>query len=103
MFTLIILLVFLLTWVHHGNDFLLFGTPLFCLLYSKQMHFASYGYWNFNCFRLHGVGNENPLAPLIGKLGLPLYRTSGDNSVLYDHDLERFVFYVVVTYHVSSF
>ena len=40
-------------------------------------------------FRLHGVCKENPLAPLIGRLGLPLYRTSGDNSVLYDHDLER--------------
>ncbi|KAF9608918.1 hypothetical protein IFM89_012086 [Coptis chinensis] len=38
---------------------------------------------------LHGVCDENPLAPLIGRLGLPLYRTSGDNSVLYDHDLER--------------
>ncbi|KAF5201339.1 Amine oxidase [Thalictrum thalictroides] len=38
---------------------------------------------------LHGVCEENPLAHLIGKLGLPLYRTSGDNSVLYDHDLER--------------
>ncbi|KAL5126455.1 putative polyamine oxidase 2 [Glycine soja] len=38
---------------------------------------------------LHGVCKENPLAPLIGKLGLPLYRTSEDNSVLYDHDLER--------------
>lgn len=37
---------------------------------------------------LHGVCNENPLAPLIGRLGLKLYRTSGDNSVLYDHDLE---------------
>jgi len=40
-------------------------------------------------FRLHGVCNENPLAPLIGRLGLPLYRTCEDNSVLYDHDLER--------------
>lgn len=40
-------------------------------------------------FRLHGVCNENPLAPLIRRLGLTLYRTSGDNSVLYDHDLER--------------
>ncbi|XP_047335038.1 probable polyamine oxidase 4 [Impatiens glandulifera] len=37
---------------------------------------------------LHGVCNENPLAPLIRQLGLKLYRTSGDNSVLYDHDLE---------------
>lgn len=37
---------------------------------------------------LHGVCNENPLAPLIRHLGLTLYRTSGDNSVLYDHDLE---------------
>ncbi|CAN4094269.1 unnamed protein product [Withania somnifera] len=32
---------------------------------------------------LHGVCNENPLAALIGKLGLPLYATSGDNSVFY--------------------
>ncbi|KAJ1376677.1 hypothetical protein SESBI_49686 [Sesbania bispinosa] len=37
---------------------------------------------------LHGVCNENPLAPLIRGLGLKLYRTSGDNSVIYDHDLE---------------
>lgn len=37
---------------------------------------------------LHGVCNENPLAPLIRRLGLTLYRTSGDDSVLYDHDLE---------------
>lgn len=45
----------------------------------------------FHCalFRLHGVCNENPLAPLIRSLGLTLYRTSGDNSVLYDHDLQR--------------
>ncbi|KAH9705916.1 polyamine oxidase 2 [Citrus sinensis] len=39
---------------------------------------------------LHGVCQENPLAPVISRLGLPLYRTSGDNSVLYDHDLERY-------------
>jgi hypothetical protein len=31
--------------------------------------------------RLHGVCEENPLAPIIGRLGLPLYRTSGDDSV----------------------
>ncbi|OIT35336.1 PREDICTED: probable polyamine oxidase 4 [Nicotiana attenuata] len=37
---------------------------------------------------LHGVCNENPLAPLIRRLGLTMYRTSGDDSVLYDHDLE---------------
>ncbi|XVF08401.1 hypothetical protein REPUB_Repub07fG0000400 [Reevesia pubescens] len=37
---------------------------------------------------LHGVSKENPLAPLINWLGLPLYRTSGDNFMLYDHDLE---------------
>ncbi|KAL5716226.1 non-specific polyamine oxidase [Ranunculus cassubicifolius] len=42
---------------------------------------------------LHGVCEENPLAPLIGRLGLPLYRTSGDNSVLYDHDLESYALY----------
>ena len=45
---------------------------------------------SFSYARLHGVCKENPLAPVIGRLGLPLYRTSGDNSVLYDHDLERF-------------
>ncbi|KAG6511317.1 hypothetical protein ZIOFF_029376 [Zingiber officinale] len=39
---------------------------------------------------LHGVCNKNPLASWIGRLGLPIYRTSGDNSVLYDHDLERY-------------
>ncbi|KAK1388721.1 putative polyamine oxidase 2 [Heracleum sosnowskyi] len=42
---------------------------------------------------LHGVSEENPLAPIIGRLGLPLYRTSGDNSVLYDHDLESYALY----------
>lgn len=42
---------------------------------------------------LHGVGKENPLASVIGRLGLPLYRTSGDNSVLYDHDLESYALY----------
>ncbi|XP_047316507.1 polyamine oxidase 2 [Impatiens glandulifera] len=42
---------------------------------------------------LHGVGKENPLASLIGRLGLPLYRTSGDNSVLYDHDLESYALF----------
>ena len=40
--------------------------------------------------RLHGVCKDNPLAPVIGKLRLPLYRTCGENSVLYDHDLERY-------------
>ncbi|KAJ3692904.1 hypothetical protein LUZ60_011999 [Juncus effusus] len=42
---------------------------------------------------LHGVCNENSLAPLIRGLGLKLYRTSGDNSVLYDHDLESYALY----------
>ncbi|XVE83649.1 hypothetical protein DITRI_Ditri16bG0103400 [Diplodiscus trichospermus] len=42
---------------------------------------------------LHGVSKENPLAPLISRLGLPLYRTSGDNSVLYDHDLESYALF----------
>ncbi|KAH9705915.1 polyamine oxidase 2 [Citrus sinensis] len=46
---------------------------------------------------LHGVCQENPLAPVISRLGLPLYRTSGDNSVLYDHDLERVLKTVVVS------
>lgn len=42
---------------------------------------------------LHGVCKENPLATVIGRLGLPLYRTSGDNSVLYDHDLESYALF----------
>lgn len=42
---------------------------------------------------LHGVCEENPLAPVIGRLGLPLYRTSGDNSVLFDHDLESYALF----------
>uniref|UniRef100_A0A1D1ZGQ1 Putative polyamine oxidase 2 n=2 Tax=Anthurium amnicola TaxID=1678845 RepID=A0A1D1ZGQ1_9ARAE len=42
---------------------------------------------------LHGVSNENPLAHVIGRLGLPLYRTSGDNSVLFDHDLESYALF----------
>ncbi|KAI3897001.1 hypothetical protein MKX03_015825 [Papaver bracteatum] len=42
---------------------------------------------------LHGVCRENPLASLISRLGLPLHRTSGDNSVLYDHDLESYALY----------
>lgn len=46
--------------------------------------------------RLHGVCKDNPLAPVIGKLRLPLYRTCGDNSVLYDHDLERYGTLVLV-------
>jgi polyamine oxidase len=42
---------------------------------------------------LHGVCEENPLAPIISRLGLPLYRTSGDDSVLFDHDLESYALY----------
>ncbi|KAK1322470.1 putative polyamine oxidase 4 [Acorus calamus] len=42
---------------------------------------------------LHGVCNENSLAPLIRGLGLSLYRTSGDNSVLCDHDLESYALF----------
>ncbi|KAL5984638.1 Polyamine oxidase 5 [Asimina triloba] len=42
---------------------------------------------------LHGVCNENSLAPLIRGLGLSLYRTSGDDSILYDHDLESYALF----------
>ncbi|KAH0455608.1 hypothetical protein IEQ34_015640 [Dendrobium chrysotoxum] len=42
---------------------------------------------------LHGACVKNPLAPVIGRLGLPLYRTSGDDSVLFDHDLESYALY----------
>jgi hypothetical protein len=82
-FILISLLVFLSTLVHHGNDFFFFR--FFFINFSIQ----KLNNGNDCGSRLHGVCKENPLAPLIGRLGLPLYRTSGDNSVLYDHDLER--------------
>ncbi|KAK8954593.1 putative polyamine oxidase 2 [Platanthera zijinensis] len=42
---------------------------------------------------LHGACEKNPLASVIGRLGLPLYRTSGDDSVLFDHDLESYALY----------
>lgn len=51
---------------------------------------------------LHGVCNENPLAPLIRRLGLTLYRTSGDNSVLYDHDLESFALFDIDGHQVPQ-
>uniref|UniRef100_A0A0E0KWL7 Amine oxidase domain-containing protein n=1 Tax=Oryza punctata TaxID=4537 RepID=A0A0E0KWL7_ORYPU len=51
---------------------------------------------------LHGVCNENSLAPLIGYLGLKLYRTSGDNSVLYDHDLESYALFDKAGHQVSK-
>lgn len=51
---------------------------------------------------LHGACNENPLAPLIRHLGLPLYRTSGDNSVLYDHDLESYALFDMDGHQVSQ-
>ncbi|KAK6127560.1 hypothetical protein DH2020_038718 [Rehmannia glutinosa] len=44
--------------------------------------------FKMHLLRLHGVCNENPLSPIIRRLGLTLYRTSGDDSILYDHDLE---------------
>ncbi|XP_075510451.1 putative polyamine oxidase 4 isoform X1 [Primulina tabacum] len=42
---------------------------------------------------LHGVCNENPLSPIIRRLGLKLYRTSGEDSILYDHDLESYALF----------
>ncbi|XP_057720796.1 probable polyamine oxidase 4 [Arachis stenosperma] len=51
---------------------------------------------------LHGVCNENPLAPLIRGLGLTLYRTSGDNSVLYDHDLESYMLFNINGHQVPQ-
>lgn len=61
-------------------------------VWSYACHIPQYGLMRALIslsFRLHGVCNENPLAPFIRALSLRLYRTSGDNSVLYDHDLER--------------
>ncbi|XP_047159745.1 probable polyamine oxidase 4 [Vigna umbellata] len=51
---------------------------------------------------LHGVCNENPLAPMIRGLGLTLYRTSSDNSVLYDHDLESCMLFNMDGHQVSQ-
>ncbi|XP_048604956.1 probable polyamine oxidase 4 [Brassica napus] len=42
---------------------------------------------------LHGVSNDNPLAPIIRRLGVTLYRTSGEHSILFDHDLESYGLY----------
>lgn len=56
-------------------------------VHLEGMHWVFFS--SFLLRRLHGVCEENPLAPIIGRLGLPLYRTSGDDSVLFDHDLER--------------
>ena len=83
MFILISHLVFLSTLVHHGNNIF--------ILFLKNFNIQKLKNGDDCGSRLHGVCKENPLAPLIGRLGLPLYRTSGDNSVLYDHDLERYL------------
>ncbi|CAM6083218.1 unnamed protein product [Calypogeia fissa] len=42
---------------------------------------------------LHGVCKSNPLAPIIGRLGLTMYRTCDENSVLYDHDLKSYALF----------
>ncbi|KAK4490443.1 hypothetical protein RD792_001120 [Penstemon davidsonii] len=51
---------------------------------------------------LHGVCNENPLSTIIRRLGLTLYRTSGDDSILYDHDLESYALYDINGRQVSQ-
>lgn len=78
------LLGFLLIWGHLG-EFQSFLKNTF----NKSMECYEQFFFTFLIIRLHGVCEENPLAPIIGRLGLPLYRTSGDDSVLFDHDLER--------------
>ncbi|KAI3462243.1 hypothetical protein Pfo_018906 [Paulownia fortunei] len=52
--------------------------------------------------RLHGVCNENPLSPVIRRLGLTLYRTSGDDSILYDHDLESYALFDINGHQVPQ-
>ncbi|KAG6468550.1 hypothetical protein ZIOFF_073238 [Zingiber officinale] len=80
--------------VSHGS---LFFIPQVVLLESRdriggRVHTNySFGFpVDMGAAWLHGVCNENPLASWIGRLGLPIYRTYGDNSILYDHDLERY-------------
>ncbi|GER27230.1 polyamine oxidase [Striga asiatica] len=51
---------------------------------------------------LHGVCNENPLSPIIRRLGLTLYRTSGDDSLLYDHDLESYILFDINGHQVPQ-
>ncbi|KAL6507626.1 putative polyamine oxidase 4 [Orobanche gracilis] len=51
---------------------------------------------------LHGVCNENPLSPIIRRLGLTLYRTSGDDSLLYDHDLESYALFDINGHQVPQ-
>ncbi|PPR99992.1 hypothetical protein GOBAR_AA20660 [Gossypium barbadense] len=60
---------------------------------ARTLTDASFKAMILHHYWLHGVCNENPLAPLISSLGLKLYRTSGDNSVLYDHDLESYALF----------
>ncbi|KAG6470402.1 hypothetical protein ZIOFF_071471 [Zingiber officinale] len=83
--------------VSHGS---LFFIPQVVLLESRdriggRVHTDySFGFpVDMGAAWLHGVCNENPLASWIGRLGLPIYRTSGDNSVLYDHDLESYALF----------
>ncbi|TXG69898.1 hypothetical protein EZV62_004833 [Acer yangbiense] len=70
-----------------------FGCPVDMGASWKVHFFKFFGIHVLQVFWLHGACNENPLAPLIRSLGLTLYRTSGDNSVLYDHDLESYTLY----------
>lgn len=42
---------------------------------------------------LHGACKDNPLSSVIGKLQLPLYKTGGDNSELFEHDLRSFALF----------
>ncbi|CAI9753270.1 unnamed protein product [Fraxinus pennsylvanica] len=51
---------------------------------------------------LHGVCNENPLSQVISRLGLTLYRTSGEDSVLYDHDLESYALFNINGHQVPQ-
>ncbi|KAG6527805.1 hypothetical protein ZIOFF_009935 [Zingiber officinale] len=83
--------------VSHGS---LFFIPQVVLLESRdriggRVHTDySFGFpVDMGAAWLHGVCNENPLASWIGRLGLPIYRTSGDNSILYDHDLESYALF----------
>ncbi|KAH9738532.1 putative polyamine oxidase 4 [Citrus sinensis] len=70
-----------------------FLTGLIALIHYTRIHLCMCSPCQLPSYWLHGVCNENPLAPLIRRLGLTLYRTSGDNSVLYDHDLESYALY----------
>jgi polyamine oxidase len=79
-----------LTWEPHGESAGLESCTTLNRIFLNDTFYLAI---RVCAFRLHGACKENSLAPLIGYLGLRLYRTSDDNSVLYDHDWESYALF----------